>query len=124
MTVVGYREGSIFVECRHGVWILSLRGEHDLSTQPGLSEEFGRVTAVGGPVVIDLTDADFIDSSVLRVLASAAVEQSAGLRVAVVIPPGGEATRILRATGIASLLRPYETCEAAMASFAPAATAG
>jgi anti-anti-sigma factor len=124
VTALGYREGAILVECRHGVWVLSLRGEHDLSTRPSLSEEVGRVTAVGGPVVIDLTEADFIDSSILRVLASAAVEQSAGLRVAVVIPPGGEAMRILRVTGIASLLQPYETCEAAMASFAPAATAG
>jgi hypothetical protein len=44
----GYRGGSIFVECRHGVWALSLRGEHDLSTQPNLSEELGRVSAVGG----------------------------------------------------------------------------
>jgi hypothetical protein len=42
--------------------------------------------------------------------------------VAVVIPPGREAMRILRVTGIASLLQPYETCAAAMASFAPAAT--
>ena len=118
----GYREGSIFVECRHGVWVLSLRGEHDLSTQPNLSEELGRVSAVGGPVVIDLTDTDFIDSSILRVLANAAVEQSPGLRVAFVIPPGREAMRILRVTGIAGLLEPYETCEAAMASFAPAPT--
>jgi anti-anti-sigma factor len=119
---IGYREGSVFVECRHGVWILSLRGEHDLSTQPSLSEELGRVTAVGGPVVIDLTDTDFIDSSILRVLATAAVEGSAGLQVAVVIPPDGEPRRILRVTGIAALLEPFETCEAAMASFAPAAT--
>jgi anti-anti-sigma factor len=123
MTDIGYREGSIFVECRHGVWILSLRGEHDLSTQPSLSEVVGRVAAAGGPVIIDLTDADFIDSSILRVLAGAAVEQSAGLRVAVVIPPGGEAMRILRVTGIASLLQPYGACEAAMASLAAAATA-
>jgi anti-anti-sigma factor len=119
---LAYRQGSIFVECRHGVWVLSLRGEHDLSTEPSLSEELGRVSAVGGPVVIDLTDADFIDSSILRVLANAAVEQSAGLQVAVVIPPGGDAMRILRITGIAALLRPYDTCEAAMAAFAPAAT--
>ena len=121
---IGYREGSIFVECRHGVWVLSLRGEHDLSTQPSLSEEIDRVAAAGGPVIIDLTDADFIDSSVLRVLAGAAVEGSEGPRVAVVIPPGREAMRILRVTGIASLLQPYDTCEAAMASFAPAATGG
>jgi anti-anti-sigma factor len=121
---LGYREGSIFVECRHGVWGLSLRGEHDLSTQPSLSEEIERVAAAGGPVIIDLSDADFIDSSILRVLAGAAVKPVAGLRVAVVIPPGREAMRILRVTGIASLLQPYETCEAAMASFVPAATGG
>jgi anti-anti-sigma factor len=118
------REGSIFVECRHGVWVLSLRGEHDLSTEPSLAEQIERVAAVGGPVIIDLTDADFIDSSILRVLASAVVEPSEGLRVAVVIPPGREAMRILRVTGIAALLQPYETCEAAMASFASTATGG
>jgi anti-anti-sigma factor len=119
---VGYREGSIFVECRRDIWVLSLRGEHDLSTQPNLSEELGRVRAAGGPVVIDLTDADFIDSSILRVLADAAVDESEGRRVAVVVPPGREAMRILRVTGIAELLDAYETCEAAMASFAPAPT--
>lgn len=122
MMALAYREGSIFVECRRGIWVLSLRGEHDLSTEPSVSEQLGRVSAVGGPVVIDLTDADFIDSSILRVLANAAVEQSAGLKVAVVIPPGRDAMRILHITGIAALLQPYDTCEAAMASFAPAAT--
>jgi anti-anti-sigma factor len=122
VTAAGYREGSIDVECRDGIWVLSLRGEHDLSTQPSLSEELGRVTAVGGPVVIDLSDTDFIDSTILRVLANAAVEQSAGLKVAVVVPTGREAMRILRVTGIAALLQPFETREAAVASFAPAAT--
>jgi anti-anti-sigma factor len=117
---VGYREGSIFVECRRDVWVLSLRGEHDLSTQPSLSEELGRVSAAGGPVIIDLTDADFIDSSILRVLAGAAVDGSE--RVAVVIPPGRESMRILQITGIADLLDAYDTCEAAMASLAPAPT--
>jgi anti-anti-sigma factor len=124
MTDIGYREGSIFVECRHGIWLLSLRGEHDLSTQPSLSEQIERVAAAGGPVIIDLTDADFIDSSILRVLASTAVNRTAEPRIAVVIPPGREAMRILRVTGIAALLEPFESCEAAMASFAPAATGG
>jgi anti-anti-sigma factor len=119
---VAYREGSIFVECRRDVWVLSLRGEHDLSTQPTLSEELGRVWEAGGPVIVDLTDADFIDSSILRVLANAAVDESEGRRFAVVIPPGREAMRILRITGIAEILEAYETCEAAMASFAPAPT--
>jgi len=119
---VSTRDGSIFMECRYGVWVLTLHGEHDVSTEPSLAEELERVAAAGGPVVVDLSDAQFIDSSILRVLANAAVEQSAGLRVAVVIPPGREAMRILRVTGIAGLLEPYETCEAAMASFAPAPT--
>jgi anti-anti-sigma factor len=119
---VGYREGSIFVECRRDIWVLSLRGEHDLSTQPNLSEELGRVSAAGGPVIIDLTDTDFIDSSILRVLAGAAADRSDGRRIAVVVPPGGEAMRLLRITGIAELLEAYETCEAAMASFGPAPT--
>ena len=60
------------MECRYGVWVLTLHGEHDVSTEPSLAEELERVAAAGGPVVVDLSDAQFIDSSILRVLVSAA----------------------------------------------------
>src|SRR4051794_17200228 len=54
------------------------------------------------------------DCRARRVLAGAGGERSLGPRVAVVVPPDGDAMRIPRLTGIASLLQPYETCQAAL----------
>ena len=56
-------ESRIEIVCRSGVWILALRGEHDLATRPSLEEELGRVAAAGGRVVVDLSHASFLDSS-------------------------------------------------------------
>jgi len=44
------------------------RGEHGVSTSPSL-DELDRVFAAGSACVVDLTDADFIDSTVLKALA-------------------------------------------------------
>ena len=95
-----------------------MHGEHDVSTEPSLAEELDRVTAAGGPVVIDLSDADFIDSSILRVLVSAA-GRSGDDGVAVVAPAGREPRRLVRLTGVDRVLRVCETCEAAVEAVAP-----
>jgi anti-sigma B factor antagonist len=116
---VSTREGSIFIECRYGVWVLTMHGEHDVSTEPSLAEELERVTAAGGPVVIDLSDAEFIDSTILGALVSAA-GRSGDDEVAVVAPAGREPLRLVRLTGADSVLRVCETCEAAIEAVAPA----
>jgi len=54
------------------------------------------------------------------VLAGAVGERASGPRLAVVVPPEGDAMRILRLTGVASLLQPYATCQAALDSVASA----
>ena len=112
------RDGSIFMECRHGVWVLTMHGEHDLSTEPSLAEELGRVAAAGGPVVIDLSDAQFIDSSILRALVSAA-GRSGDDEIAIVAPAGSEPLRLVQLTGADSVLRIYGTCESAVEAIAP-----
>jgi anti-anti-sigma factor len=116
---VSAREGSIFIECRHGVWVLTMHGEHDASTEPSLAEELERVSAAGGPVVIDLTDAEFIDSTILRALVSAAGRPGDD-EVSVVAPAGREPLRLVQLTGVDSVLRVCETCEAAIEAIAPA----
>jgi anti-anti-sigma factor len=112
------RDGSIFVECRFGVWVLTMHGEHDVSTTPSLSETCERVAAAGGPVVIDLSDAEFIDSSILRALVTAA-RGSGDDGVAVVAPAGREPRRLVQLTGLDAVLRIYETCDAALEVLAP-----
>ena len=112
------RDGSIFIECRYGVWVLTMHGEHDVSTEPSLAEELERVAAAGGPVVIDLSDAQFIDSTILRNLVTQA-DRSGKDGVAVVAPAGGEPLRLVQLTGADSVLRICETCEAAIEAIAP-----
>jgi len=115
---VSVREGSIFVECRFGVWILTMHGEHDVSTQPSLAEELEHVADAGGPVVIDLSDAEFIDSSILRALVGAAGRYGDD-GLAVVAPAGREPLRLVQLMGIDTVLHVYETCEAAIEAIAP-----
>src|ERR1044072_2102906 len=44
--------------------VVSLIGEHDLSTAPHLREALASAAQAGGCVVIDLSHTDFIDSSI------------------------------------------------------------
>lgn len=48
-----------------GVWLLALEGEHDRSTTRLLAEQTRRVWPPGTRVLVDLSDVEFIDSSVI-----------------------------------------------------------
>src|SRR4051794_31519555 len=52
-------------------WLVSLEGEHDLSTAEDLRDKLRAIFSTGTTVVIDLTAATFIDSSTLGVLINA-----------------------------------------------------
>lgn len=45
------------------VWLVSLSGEHDLTTADQVGAAINRVFDAGSSVVIDLSDATFIDST-------------------------------------------------------------
>lgn len=59
-------EGEVIVDRVDGAWVLTLRGEHDLSTKPSLREELEWALARGSTVIVDLSQVTFIDSTVLR----------------------------------------------------------
>src|SRR3954454_20293064 len=93
--------------CRRSVWdrqawgrwrfraaIIVLRGEHDLATVPLVEDALARAR-FAGPVVVDLTDAAFIDSSIISVLSRPADSGLARSQLAVVVPPEGVVRRIL-----------------------------
>src|SRR3954468_17128605 len=70
-----------------GLAVVTMRGEHDLSTMPLLRPAFERATAHSN-VLVDLSDCSFIDSTVVTLLIKA--EQTVQTRdeeLVLVIPP-------------------------------------
>jgi anti-sigma B factor antagonist len=104
-------DSRIDVESRGGVWLLSLHGEHDIATQPSLREQLGHVRAAGGPIVVDLSPASFVDSTVVGALLECARE---GAPVSAVAPPGSAARRVADLVQLGDALPVHAEVEAAM----------
>ena len=97
---------------------VTLRGEHDLSTDPSLKDALQDAFGRGSKVVVDLSEVEFIDSTVLRALAygrNEAVEH-AEHELVVVAPNGSFVSRVLRLTGIDAMIGVYETRADALAA--------
>ena len=110
--------GEVMVDGVDGAWLLTLRGEHDLSTNPSLRDELERTLAHGSTVIVDLSEAAFIDSTVLRGLVYG-YDQAAKHdehTVLVVAPRGGVVRRLLDLTGLSKLLPVFESRAEALAS--------
>jgi anti-sigma B factor antagonist len=59
---------NISVQHENGVAVVVLEGEHDVYTAPVVTGKIEACLSEGIPVVVDLTRASFIDSSILRAL--------------------------------------------------------
>jgi anti-anti-sigma factor len=92
-------------------WVVELRGEHDLSTVESLHTELEAIFAQGTTVVIDLSDATFVDSAVLNELITAQrrVDADENERLAVVAPRDGFPARVLDLVHLDRLLSIFET---------------
>lgn len=93
------------------VWVVELRGEHDLSTVESLHTELEAIFAQGTTLVIDLSDATFVDSAVLNELVKAQrrVDVNENERLAVVAPRDGFPARVLELVSLGGLLSIFET---------------
>jgi anti-sigma B factor antagonist len=81
--------------------IVELHGEHDLSTADAVADALRRVDGAPAQVVVDLTAATFIDSSVLGALARAGEHaRTVGGAIAVVAPAAGHPRRVLDLVGL------------------------
>lgn len=80
---------------------LCLEGEFDMANAPRIIEEGERVLADHKQVILDLSDATFIDSSVIQALARLAAEATKNGRIAV-LQVGTPATveRVIEISGI------------------------
>jgi anti-sigma B factor antagonist len=104
--------GRVTLERYEDVWILSLRGEHDIATAGYVRELLADCRVAGGDVCIDLTAATFIDSSILATLYDA-FQAEVPPRVRIVAPADTPPRRLFDFVGLGDALPIYETLEAA-----------
>jgi anti-sigma B factor antagonist len=98
-----------------GLAVVSVRGEHDLSTHATLTLALD--SAAGDcDVLIDLTECTFMDSSVISALIATARDvQSRDQQLAVVIPvERANLSRVAEMTGLAEILALYTSRAAAL----------
>jgi anti-sigma B factor antagonist len=99
-----------------GVTVITFSGEHDLNTAPQLRAQLETAIANGVPIVIDLSGAAFIDSSILGAMLDArrqAEERKLGFAVA--LSDGAQPVeRVLEVTGLSSTLPVHPTRAAAI----------
>jgi anti-sigma B factor antagonist len=99
------------------VIVVAIEGEHDIYTAPALRERLDEALEHGGGVVVDLTRATFVDSSVLGALLDArrrALEAGQGFVVCVGDTVEAGVRRILDITGLVPVLPVIEGREAAI----------
>ena len=95
--------GEITVERGNsGVVVVSLAGEHDLSTAPTLREQLEEALEHGDPIVVSLSEAEFIDSSIIGVVLDVQRRaEEAGVGFATALEGGAPPVqRVLEITGL------------------------
>ena len=103
----------IEAERLNGACVVRVRGDLDLGTHEQLGERLV-AEADGGPLIVDLSECDFIDSSGIRalLLGMRANSEGAGLTIAA---PTSQVQRILEMTGLRGAIPVHASVEAALA---------
>jgi anti-sigma B factor antagonist len=97
------RTGELAIErTDSGVAVLTISGEHDLSTAPILRRRLEGLLDEGTAVVVDLSPTTFVDSSILGVILDGRRRAAtAGIGFAIVHANGADAVdRVLEVTGL------------------------
>jgi anti-anti-sigma factor len=107
-----------------GIAIVVLEGEHDLGTLPQVRESFEATAAEESALIIDLSPATFVDSSILgAVLDARRVAREADRGFAVACDGASEPVRrVLEVTGLAEELPVHPNREAALEALVVAPT--
>lgn len=114
------RTGELAVERGdQGFAVLSVNGEHDLSTVPDLRSRLDELIEAGEPTVLDLSSATFVDSSVLGAILDAhrrAGEAGVGFAVAQAKNGAESVSRVLDITGLRAELPVHPDRDGAVAA--------
>ena len=96
--------------------VLSPTGSLDLVTSRGLGSALGELAGTPGDAVLDLTDVNFMDSMGLGVVLKAVNRFSRqGKQLHLVVPAGGNVSRLFELTGTHGRVSPHETRDEALA---------
>ena len=106
--------GQIIVDHAQGASIVALCGEHDVSTAPAVQSELDAILATDANVVVDLTEATFIDSSIVRVIYVATTDPTPARRIAVAAPPDTMPRRLFEALALPDTVLKFDTRDAAL----------
>jgi anti-sigma B factor antagonist len=113
------RTGELALERKDsGLAVLTISGEHDLSTAPNLRRRLNALLDEGTATVIDLSPATFIDSSILGVILDGRRRaEEAEIGFAVARSNGSDAVdRVLEVTGLRAELPVHARREEAVAA--------
>jgi anti-sigma B factor antagonist len=114
---VGVRTGELGLERTDaGLAVLTISGEHDLSTAPNLRRRLDGLLDEGTATVVDLSPATFVDSSILgAILDGRRRAAEADIGFAVVHSNGADAVdRVLEVTGLRAELPVHARREEAL----------
>ena len=102
MKTYGVSTGRIDVSCYDtGITVIALAGEHDLSTSDGIWRELELGLRARQAVIVDLSDAEFIDSSVIhQIMKADKLARSEGTRVTLQLENAPVVQRVLQVTGL------------------------
>jgi anti-sigma B factor antagonist len=105
---------------QEGVSVVALRGEHDLASAPRVREALAEAAALDGNVVVELTLASFIDSSILgAVIGGLRRAREAGCGFAIVVAPENRGVSdTLFHSGLLAVFPAYPTLDEAVAAAA------
>jgi anti-sigma B factor antagonist len=98
-------------------WVVGLEGEHDVSTAPELETAVRDSFETGTRVVVDLSGAEFIDSSILSVLARCHQLAAHDEELVVVVAPESHASRLFELTAAADFLPTFPSRAAALNAY-------
>ena len=110
-------QGRIAVHDLGHVRLVALVGEHDLSTVDRLSDEIDRQFRESSHIVVDLTRATFVDSTVVCALALGGehARTRPACRFAVVAPGHTFVRKVFDLVDLRSVMPTYDTLEEALA---------
>jgi anti-sigma B factor antagonist len=104
-------EGSIDVERQGDVSVVRLIGDHDVATRPQFVAELDDLFQSGSSVVIDLTDANFVDSTMIAALVEVHGQtlSEPQYSLIVVVAPGSRVERVLALVDLGSVVPVFST---------------
>lgn len=100
---------------RPGVAVLECRGEHDLATTDGLGRQLHDLVAENDLVVVDVSEAEFIDSTFMQqLLVADRASRSDGKRLVLLVGTARVVERAIEVSGILDVIEHASTREQAL----------